>query len=559
MSPPTETASVDTVLQIGREADPRVRLDRLRGLIAAAKGQPATTPDRARVLLETQSLLLNSREQIAAENTPQSQLLSEDIRQLEHEVQAIIRTEHPLTKAHVGSQTLSYANSVSELRHAAPRPVRMINTFRRADMVTQSLVLGTLVAGASTIYGAVRNAFLPREQRSGLWSWTKRTTKAVAGSVGLLWLWHWLSRGRSGPGNGDNPAQRSGSEQRPAQESHKPPSGGSPPEQQSGSSIPPPENVERHPPLPSDLYNTPAEAGSSPVWELDYRVLTHSEFRADATIDEQRWYENTRTGKRYSRSEMLTRLAELKAEYKRRYPDLVDGQCILLSIDGKGAAPDVLVAEGGRSIARAAGVTQMLRSRDSHRPELPTSPNLPVSIGENDVTVGGVRYLTEDRYSEGLIRTYAPNRTAYDDSPDEFKAQNKHLSDLQITTPVELSVVLGRTMPVPLHDLAQRIQQPETSKCLATWPVRVLGPDTDPKAVEDSILLPEGDARPCTVAAFQRSLEGVAGDCSPMPVTFNIQLQRTAKSAPGATYQPLIDSLYRQGHQVYLNSLTGRV
>jgi len=130
-----------------------------------------------------------------------------------------LRDDHLGSPSQLATEVRGATDAGGRIAREAPRGKGMWAAFRKEDMVAQSIVLGAIVVGLTTAYGFVRNLFRKAEQKTGVGRWLKRTGLAVAGAVGLLWLWHFLHKTGSGTGpgsgGGSNPDGRAAGDAKP--------------------------------------------------------------------------------------------------------------------------------------------------------------------------------------------------------------------------------------------------------------------------------------------------------------------------------------------------------
>jgi hypothetical protein len=277
------------------------------------------------------------------------------------------------------------------------------------------------------------------------------------------------------------------------------------------------------------------------VWELRLEVLPRGTAKIDATLPEQRWYRNVRTGTTYTAAEILARFREVKEGLTRQH---LHGEA-LLSWKMHGRSP---VEQGDllKALATAARVNVL-----SSRKIEPGPDDLPkVLVGEDRIVYKHVDYYTPD----GLNAAYKRAHGLYN-SREDFDRRHRTLNALPQLDACELNYRIGSHTALPLAQIVSHMSQPKESRMRLHWPVEILGFGTKTPCIGNRFLLPEGRDDPIDVQTFLNELTKLKNVCGDVEAVFEVTFMRTNGSVKGDQYQGVIDTLQDEHHNVFLNDL----
>ncbi len=612
------TPSIDAVKAVEGEPNRRAQLDELRTIVVATKEMPTSSIDRRAILDETHRLLSSIRMRIESERKTASdedrnRLDAEDAdaAAVEQEVKNALRDAHLLSPSHVFTEGRAAVYTMSRVMgKKVTRPVEAWDTLRKEDMVTQSLVVGAVTLGVSTLYGLVRGWFRKAEEKTGVWAWTKRTAVTIAAAVGGLWLWNFLRNWRAGSGGAGGagavpapnvappsqpspdtapPPREIPSPQKPDKQPEVNPDTAPPPrvipsQPRPGTAPPPreilpPQKPDKQPEVkeedsdPDDVIINEARERNEkvwPRWELPIECLSLYSRRPDAALVQQRRFYNPLSRQLYSRDELLGRLRVLRGRYAKRHPGGKPGDGVCVSFREIRNTPyPFWTVEYQRALAQEAGIGLLVpgRAKDIAKQEWP-SLNEPyrdenwierfayprqIYIRGNKIQIGEVTYLIDREYEAERKRVVDGGWNVQD-----FERDNKRQTDLKPWTIGPC--LIGSYSPDPndniftIRSLLNLLRNPEQSGIHIHLDVTVLGPTSKPPAAPPNCLMLKGEAGPCSPDALGQKIKALTAECKPAKAHFTVDFHRHPGSSAFATlYQPLIDELDQQGHRMRMD------
>jgi hypothetical protein len=375
--------------------------------------------------------------------------------------------------------------------------------------------------------GRLRTFWSGSDGRGGMKGFLKKAGLSIAATLGILWVWNKVNGKETDPKKTEAdtskpkpeekkmPPAEPKKEDKPAKEDDKPLA-------PSPRAVPPKADLEKEKPVkedpkpvppvvniapeegpkdhPADVWAEPIEGNpeAPKAWNFPVCAFNKESVTIDATLPDQRWFYSPIDKKTYNRPELLARMKELKALYKKQYPK----------------APDA---------------------------------DVPVSVSLLE-TPGETAQITNDMQRLAAI---AGIRAAKDMPKKPFTSLNKGYG-------VEKEPVCGffRVMDKNwLGDLvtcaAGQKEQPEKKKIGVDCQVRLMNKPDQPLL----LVLTEAGEVPFTGTDLQKLIDQAVENAKPVNVTFNLHVIRNDTENRGGDLQPYIDGWKKSGHTVLMTQI----